>query len=391
MTNQVNAVIADSSYRAHGSRILSNSFFDCLGVGREDRGGAVSIWGSGTVIDGNYASCKEGTDGRLAFHAEAPVKPNAGRPEFDAQHTIMTHNLAWGPFRRHFAFEGISNGVSIGNISIGGATWWGEAYIMCTNVIAENTIKYTRTSDQDAGASWKPKHGAICIQNWSSHVNIRSIVLMDENSSGAGVVLTRSSTVAGEHKLTLQVSLHNKGETSNNAFDLAPAEDLHLNNCYAEGFAHQITGVTADHSRLLLSGCRLVGNGSATGIVIQGGSGGKLAINQTIIDVGANEYAMSLFELARVHITNTGYGANKYAVSLRDISESFILSNCYNINSDGPLALRYATVNPSGASGNLSVVSGGEVPEIEWLVNGNEGISSNFFTRRDSLNLQRLK
>lgn len=84
MTNQVNAVIATSTYRAHGSRILENNFFDCLGVGREDRGDAVSIWGSGTVIDGNYASCKEGTDGRLAFHAEAPVSTGTGRPEFDA-------------------------------------------------------------------------------------------------------------------------------------------------------------------------------------------------------------------------------------------------------------------------------------------------------------------
>lgn len=375
MTNQVNAVIADSTFRAHGSRILGNYFFDCIGVGREDRGDAVSIWGSGTVIDGNYASCKEDTDGRIAFHAEAPVTSSGGRPDFDAQHTIMTNNLAWGPFRRHFAFEGISSGVSIGNISIGGATWWGEAYIMCTNVIAENTIKYTRPLGQTAGASWKPKHGAICIQNWSSHVNIRSVVLMDEGSSGVGVILTRSSTVAGEHKLTLQVSMRNKGDKSNNAFDLAPAEDLHLNNCYAEGFANQIKGVTADYNHLLLSGCRLVGNGTASGILIQGGSGGKLFINQSIIDVGSNDYAMSLFQLARVHITGTGYGANKYAVSLRDISESFIISNCYNINATGSLSLRYASTDSSGTS---TASTSGDVPEIEWLFNNNVGINSGF-------------
>ncbi|MFD1803500.1 hypothetical protein ACFSFZ_15055 [Mixta tenebrionis] len=375
MTNQVNAVIADSTYRAHGSRILGNYFFDCIGVGREDRGDAVSIWGSGTVIDGNYASCKEGTDGRIAFHAEAPVTSNDGRPEFDAQHTIMTNNLAWGSFRRHFAFEGISNGVSIGNISIGGATWWGEAYIMCTNVIAENTIKYTRPSGQAAGASWKPKHGAICIQNWSSHVNIRSVVLMEEGSSGAGVILTRSSTVAGEHKLTLQVSMRNKGDESNNAFDLVPAEDLHLNNCYAEGFANQIKGVTADYNHLLLSGCRLVGNGTASGILIQGGSGGKLFINQSIVDVGTNDYAMSLFELAMVRITGTGFGANKYAVNLRDIKELFIISNCYNLNSAGALSLRYGKTDSSGSS---SVATSGDVPEIEWVFSNNEGINSGF-------------
>ncbi|WP_167391867.1 hypothetical protein [Mixta gaviniae] len=47
------------------------------------------------MIDGNYASCKAGIDGRLAFHAEAPItNNNDGRPEFDAQHTIITNNLA---------------------------------------------------------------------------------------------------------------------------------------------------------------------------------------------------------------------------------------------------------------------------------------------------------
>lgn len=375
MTNQVNAVIADSNYRAHGSRILENNFFDCLGVGREDRGDAVSIWGSGTVISGNYASCKEGTDGRLAFHAEAPVTAGSGRTEFDAQHTIMSNNMAYGPFRRHFAFEGISNGISIGNISIGGATWWGEAYIMCTNVIAENTIKYTRTSDQKAGASWKPKHGAICIQNWSSHVRIRSSVIMEENAEGAGVILTRSSTVAGEHKLTLQVSMQNKGKESNNAFDLEPAEDLHLNNCYAEGFAHQIKAVTAPYNNVLLTGCRLTGNGTASGILFQGGTDGTLSINHSIIDVSANDYAMSLFQLAKVHITSTGFAANKYAVSMRDISEKFIISNCYNLQSENTLSLRYAATNSVGAS---NVETTGNAPEIEWLFNNNEGINCGF-------------
>ena len=57
----------------------------------------------------------------------------------------MANNPAYGPFRRHFVMEGITNGSSIGNVSIGGATRWGEAYIMCTNVVVENTIKYTRT------------------------------------------------------------------------------------------------------------------------------------------------------------------------------------------------------------------------------------------------------
>ena len=378
MINQVNAVIAGSTYRAHGSRIIGNNFLDCLGVGLEDRGDAVSIWGSGTVMANNYASCKEGTDGRIAFHAEAPVTSNTGRAQFDAQHTIMANNLAYGPFRRHFVMEGITNGTAIGNVSIGGATWWGEAYIMCTNVLAENTIKYTRTAADTQGANWVPKRGAICVQNWSYNVSIRSTVVMDENSVGDGFILDRSSTVAAEHKLTLQVSMLNKGNESNNAFNLVPAEDLHLNNCYASGFANVIKSSTSQYNKVLLTGCRLIGNGTATGILFQGGAGGTLSVNHSIIDVGENAYAMSLFNLAKVHITSTGYAASKYAANLRDIGEKFVMSNCYNLNTIVPLTVRYTKLNSTGRTE-------GDVPEIEWLFNENDGITCGFVYAQEQL------
>ncbi|MGD8162420.1 hypothetical protein [Pantoea sp. FN0307] len=376
MINQVNAVIAGSIFRAHGSRIINNNFLDCLGVGLEERGDAVSIWGSGTVIAHNYASCKEGTDGRIAFHAEAPVTSNSGRAHFDAQHTIMANNLAYGPFRRHFVMEGITNGTAIGNISLGGATWWGEAYIMCTNVLAENTIKYTRTSADTQGANWAPKRGAICVQNWSYNVSIRSNVVMDEGSVGDGFILDRSSTVKAEHRLTLQLSMLNKGDERNNAFNLVPAEDLHLNNCYAAGFASVIKGTTSDYNTVLLTGCRLRTNGTATGVLIQGGSGGTLSINHSIIDVGSNNFAMNLFNLAKIHITSTGYAAAKFALGLQNIGEKFVMSNCYNLNSDVPLSLRYTRTSTTG--GAPIVTSEGDVPEIEWLFNQNDGITCGF-------------
>ncbi|MDR7342751.1 hypothetical protein J2X14_001155 [Pantoea alhagi] len=375
MVNQVNAVIAGSVQRAHGSRIIGNNFLDCIGVGLEDRGDAVSIWGSGTVIAHNYASCKEGTDGRIAFHAEAPVTSNTGRAQFDAQHTIMANNLAYGPFRRHFVMEGISNGSSIGNVSIGGATWWAEAYIMCTNVMVENTIKYTRKPTDLQGANWAPKRGAICVQNWSFNVNIRSTVVMDEGSVGDGFILDRSSTVSGQHKLTLQISMLNKGDPKNNAFNLVPAEDLHLNNCFADGFANLIKSSTNESNTLLLTGCRLRGNGTASGILFQGGSGGTLSINHSIIDVGKNEYALSLINLAKIHITSTGFASGKYASSMRDVGEKFVMSNCYNLNSAVPLSIRYTKTNSSGGS---SASTEGDVPEIEWLFNQNDGITCGF-------------
>ena len=74
-----------------------------------------------------------------------------------------------------------------------------------------------------------------------------------------------------------------------------PAEDLHLVNCYAEGFSALLKGTTSDYNTVLLTGCRLISNGSATGILIQGGSGGTLSINHSIIDVGTNNFAMNLF------------------------------------------------------------------------------------------------
>jgi hypothetical protein len=383
MINQVNAVIASTIQRAHGSRIIGNNFLDCLGVGLEDRGDAVSIWGSGTVIAHNYASCKDGTDGRIAFHAEAPVTTNSGRAELDAQHIIMANNLAYGPFRRHFVMEGISNGSSIGNVSIGGATWWGEAYIMCTNVVVENTIKYTRTANDTQGSNWAPKRGAICVQNWSSNVNIRSTVVMDEGSVGDGFVLDRSSTVQGAHKLTLQVSMVNKGDAKNNGFNLVPSEDIHLNNCYAEGFANLIKTSTSNYNKILITGCRLIGNGTATGILVQGGTGGTLSINHSIIDVGSSSYALNLPNLAKVHITSTGYVAGQYAVGLQNITEKFVMSNCYNLNSAVPLSVRYTKVN---STGGFAIATQGDVPEIEWLFNENDGITCGFVYSQAQLN-----
>lgn len=385
MVNQVNAVIAGSVQRAHGSRIIGNNFLDCIGVGLEDRGDAVSVWGSGTVIAHNYASCKQGTDGRIAFHAEAPVTSNTGRAQFDAQHTIMANNLAYGPFRRHFVMEGISNGSSIGNVSIGGATWWAEAYIMCTNVMVENTIKYTRKSTDVQGANWAPKRGAICVQNWSFNVNIRSTVVMDEGSVGDGFILDRSSTVSGQHKLTLQISMLNKGDPKNNAFNLVPAEDLHLNNCFADGFANLIKSSTNESNTLLLTGCRLRGNGTASGILFQGGSGGTLSINHSIIDVGKNDYALSLINLAKIHITSTGFAAGQYASSMRDVGEKFVMSSCYNLNSASPLSIRYTKTNASGGS---SASTEGDVPEIEWLFNQNDGITCGFVYSQAQLKSQ---
>ena len=60
---------------------------------------------------------------------------------------------------------------------------------------------------------------------------------------------------------------------------------------------------------------------------------------------------------------------------MRDITEKFVMTNCYNLNSDIPLSLRYSKTNAAGGS---SVATEGDVPEIEWLFNENAGITCGF-------------
>lgn len=103
-------------------------------------------------------------------------------------------------------------------------------------------------------------------------------------------------------------------------------------------------------------------------------TGGNISINQCIIDVGTNNFVINLIDIAKVHITSTGFAGAKFAVGLQNISEKFIMSNCYNLNSDVPLTLRYTTTS----GGSPVVSSAGDVPNIEWLFDDNVGINSGF-------------
>ena len=76
-----------------------------------------------------------------------------------------------------------------------------------------------------------------------------------------------------------------------------------------------------------------------------------------------------------MHIANCGLRAAKLAVDLQEIKKKFVLNDCYNMNANILLGLRYSA--REGASKPVAREVG-DVPNIAWLVNDNVGINSGF-------------
>lgn len=374
MINQLNAVTATSQYRAHGSRVTDNRFLECLGAADgdktgEDRGDAVTLWGSGSVIMGNFASCKAGEDARLAFHAEAPVSGEDTRPEFKAQQILMVDNMAYGTFRRHFVMEGISHGVMMGNVSLGGATWWCEALIMCTNVITQNTLKYTRTKDDNQGGNWAPKRGAIACVNYNTNCVIRSNVLMAKDSVGSGFVMPKASSFTNKHGVTLEVSMENQGDAANYGFQLEEPNELLLSSCKSKGFSRIISTTTNGATNIQVTNCTLVSNGTGNVVYCKSGTGGKITLSNSVIDGTAGD--AKIFDIANLDVfvvNNCGVGGKDFFGDIAGIKNQFSVTGNYNLGTTGTLQLRY------GGKSTLTDIPTG----IEWFVEANSGISSAF-------------
>lgn len=214
-TNQLNAVTGPGDYAPHGTRVINNRFIDCLGVGQEDRGDAVTIWGSGSLIAFNYASCKVGEDARLAFHCEQPIyTPQAPRPELDQMYSLMVGNQAIGSFRRHFALENQYHSFMVDNVSLGGATWWAEVMIQCTNCYARNIIFYDRDRDNVNGASWGVVYGGSCLMNYNTGVRVDSKIFISKKGAGYGFVQEMKN--AGNNEFTFGGEIVFENEDSAN-------------------------------------------------------------------------------------------------------------------------------------------------------------------------------
>ncbi|YCH29292.1 hypothetical protein M1D48_14035 [Erwinia sp. D4-22] len=361
------SVIAPASFGAYGTKITNNWFLECLGAGTgmrdlhsklgEDRGDAVTIWGSGTIMTGNHAYCKAGEDARLAFHAEGLPGARKHVRDFDHKDIIMANNMAKGSFRRHFAMENINGGISIGNISMGGATWWGEAYIQCKNINVKNTIRYSNSPDILNGNAWRPIKAAIAVVNFNEGVNIDSTVLIAKGTKAYGFAI---ATQTGDHDVTLSGSMINEGARTNTALFLNQPKSFRINNLDTRGFsrAAQITTnkdvtITSNNSYHQL-------NGTGKGMEVVKGSGGSIAINGDTY-IGATT-AFKLPNVDHLSIQNTRVSDSERFAELSGIKQSLLVTN------------NMATTQQAIPL----VYSNGSAPDISWSVEGNIGIRSNF-------------
>lgn len=371
----LNAVRSDASNGAYGVKILNNYFMECLGAGDgpnntssirgEDRGDAVTIWGSGTVIANNHAYCKAGEDARIAFHSENLVpSPNKPNPEFDHKDIIMVGNMAYGSFRRHFVLENISNSLCIGNVSMGGATWWGEAYVNCTNVIAENVIRFTRVSTDQTGGYWSPNCACTALVNSSQGVTIRSTGYIDENGAGGGFVI--QTVKAGTHRYTVEGARYinmNTG-TSPTAFSVLTSEKGFFINCYAEGFSRQVFVNNSTDGFVSIQGGMFKGLGGGTGVSATVGSGGRIHVDSAtflnVISVAAIANADEVIVTNVKGLIDDG----GYFVNNNGIKKMLRISGCTSLDKNTAIRHNTATV--------------GTIPEINWHISDNMNITSSF-------------
>lgn len=358
----LNSVVGFSTYSPHGTTVVDNVFYECLGVGGgigsdsaygEDRGDAVTIWGNGTIIARNKAYCKEGEDARLGFHCEYPVSAISNpRPEWDGRYNIIAFNIVQGTFRRHFVMEGIDHGIMIGNISLGGATWWAEAYIQCNNVYGKNIVRYTRPAGHDQGRNWNPVRGAIGVTNFNKNVRIESQAIVDVGGSGRGVVVAPTT---GDNSVRLAVDLLDMNAPSNSqAFYMTRPTDVEIVDSTVRGFGtavYMTIGVVGGlTSKLNVRNSSFALNGTSAAFISNVGVGGSLWVEGTEIS-GSGSNVFSLANMTDVVLRDLRVEGGDYLVNIPSVSRSLIIDNVTNIAST-PLAIRYA-YNTSGRAPNV--------------------------------------
>ncbi|QHM71263.1 hypothetical protein C7M51_01549 [Mixta intestinalis] len=374
--NQLSGVLATSTYAPAHTKILGNRFIDHLGAGDgegrddssygEDRGDAVTIWGSSSIIANNHAECRLGEDARIAFHAEYPVSKPTNAREIDGCHTLMIGNYARGSFRRHFVMEGITNGLMTNNISAGGATWWAVAVIQCTNVKTDNRIYWDNTGST-AGAKWSPIRGAIAAVNFNENVSFNDSVKFSTDAQGYGFVI---ATQTGEHVIDLNVSLSCAG------------------NEYATYLLRpkllRMQGVKIDGAE---NGHRFIGANSKTGFtptVYDTDGHVNTASKCVTMDTGINgrwiarncEYlsagdtAFHLFNMDQLFFQNCSFDAKKYSVQTEN-TKSIKITGCSS-NSNVPLPVR------------VDLKTTGVIGLNDWFFDGN-ALTVDFVYTEESL------
>lgn len=378
--NQLNAVVANISRAAHGTKVINNYFLDCLGTGAgpdpdnpfpnsnggEDRGDACTLWGSGSLIAHNYANCLPGQDARVAFHFESTGGGGIVNPRpFDESNNLMIGNVAYGNFRRHFVMENIVNGMCIGNTSVGGATWWCEAAIQCENVVFENTLHYDRTSDMQQGPTWNPNRGASALVNFNNGVKMKSHAVMAENSVGSGFVINKRTDVMN---YTCEMELINKGEPTNVAIYLVGTSDYgNFNNVRAVGFGRQVGFYTnpATTSKMTFNNCYMNANGTAASAITNTGGASTAVISIKGGEwVGNGDSFLGVSNAAEVIAEGVTLDAVNYAMNTFGISGQIAMKNCKTpgghrivIRHQGSVSGAFPSDLPWDFSGNMNIVN----------------------------------
>lgn len=359
------SVVAQASFGAWGTKIVNNWFLECLGAGPgmsdlhsnlgEDRGDAVSVWGSGTIVSGNHAWLKEGEDARIAFHAEG--LPNTPRIKRDSDHKdiIFMNNMAQGAFRRHFAFENITNGISVGNVSMGGSTWWGESYTQCKNVIAENTIRFTVGTDNKNGNAWHPVKAGIAVLNFNEAVKISSSVMLGNGVQASGFAI---ASQIGDHDITLSGNMINEGSVNNVAVNLNKPKSVRIFNLHTRGFGRAVSLAATEKTTFSSSNCIHECAGTDDGLKVTHGSGSSITINGDSYSGVKRGFTIANFQ--HVSISNTRVEAKDHFAVLNGISQQLSVTDNI-VTGDTKLALQF--------TGNLS-------PNLSWQITNNIGISS---------------
>ena len=354
--NPQNGIQATSVYAPAHTKITNNRIIDVLGAGDgegdltsnygEDRGDAVTIWGSAAVIIGNHATCKPGQDARIAFHAEYPVSKPTNVREIDGCHTLMIGNYARGSFRRHFVMEGITNGLMSNNISAGGATWWAVAIIQCTNVKTENQILWDNPGST-AGQKWNPVRAAIGAINFNKNVTFNDSVKFTDGAQGYGFAI---ATQTGEHIIDLSVTLSCAGNKY--ATYLLRPKLLRMRGVKIDGAenGHRFicaTGQTGFIPTVYDTDGHITTTEKC--VTMDTGSGGKwIARNCEYLSGG--DTAFLLFNMDNVTLQNCTFSATKYAVSLAK-TKSIKMTGCISDSSESlPVRINYNTTGNIGLS-----------------------------------------
>lgn len=154
----------------------------------EDRGDGITVWGARSAVVGNIVSAAPGTDARVGIHAENlpdfAVDPGSWA---DSMVTIEG-NVVTGPFRRSIAVEGMAHTVVTGN-TVSDATWWGLAVIDTRSVaLVANTVRWTRTTDDDQGSAWRPKRCPVMLYRDAQGTVVSGNLIEIRGVAAAGIM-----------------------------------------------------------------------------------------------------------------------------------------------------------------------------------------------------------